>query len=387
MEDRAFIDRITHHTRATACLSCGKCTAACPLSLSGSAFSPRRLVEAAIQGNDVLLDLLLWECLACRACWGVCPSNVDYTGFVRLARQGAVERGATGRCTHGDALHAAMRLMANGARPERLGWLEATGLQTSPESDTVYFVGCLPFFAPTFEPMGAECNAIACATLGLLNALGIAPQVLADEVCCGHDLLWSGDEESFARLAERNVAALQTTGATRIVTACPECAYTLSVLYPQAGFDIKMEVLHLSQLLAGADWGGLEDEGQRVTFQDPCRLGRYLGEYDAPRAALSALGCKLVEMPHSRQMATCCGTSSWINCGAVNKRIQAERLREAARTGAEVLVTACPKCQVHFRCALDDPDLVDEIELEVRDLATLFAELIGAHQSETRQGA
>jgi len=113
-----------------------------------------------------------------------------------------------------------------------------------------------------------------------------------------------------------------------------------------------------------------------VTYQDPCRLGRYLGVYDAPRQVMRTLGVEIVEMAHAGKEATCCGTSGWTNCGATSKAIQVERLREARATGAEVLVTACAKCQIHFLCAMDDPRLGAGIAMPVRDLVTLVADAL-----------
>ncbi|MBU1661884.1 MAG: (Fe-S)-binding protein, partial [Chloroflexi bacterium] len=112
----------------------------------------------------------------------------------------------------------------------------------------------------------------------------------------------------------------------------------------------------------------------RVTYQDPCRLGRHLGVYDAPRELISGLGFELTEMEHNRSASLCCGTSCWTSCGQVSKNIQVERLKEAKATGAELLVTACVKCQIHFKCAQDDPVLGQEIDIEIRDLTTLIAE-------------
>jgi Fe-S oxidoreductase len=96
-----------------------------------------------------------------------------------------------------------------------------------------------------------------------------------------------------------------------------------------------------------------------------------MGIYQEPRQVISALGLDLVEMEHSGKNALCCGTSCWTNCGAINKQIQVDRLREARATGAELLVTACPKCQIHFKCALDDARVGEEIGIEIRDLVTL----------------
>jgi len=89
---------------------------------------------------------------------------------------------------------------------------------------------------------------------------------------------------------------------------------------------------------------------------------------------MTDIGLDLVEMERTRHTSLCCGTSCWTSCGQVSKNIQVERLREAKATGADLLVTACVKCQIHFKCAQDDAELEDELSIEIRDLTTLLAE-------------
>jgi Fe-S oxidoreductase len=272
-----------------------------------------------------------------------------------------------------------MRMMADlELKQNRLEWLDEE-LHTSTDSDTVYFVGCLPHYDVLFDRIGAQGLEIARSAVKVLNHLGVEPIILADERCCGHDLLWEGDLEDFYKLAEINIALLRETGAQRIITTCPECAHTLKVDYQALGDGLDMEVLHFSQFLAQQLEAGeldLEELGGLVTYQDPCRLGRYLGVYDEPRQVMAALGLELAEMEYHRGRALCCGTSAWTHCGATAKNIQADRLREAKSTGAETLVTACAKCQIHFKCAMDDTLLEDEIRIEVKDLTTLVAEAL-----------
>jgi hypothetical protein len=188
---------------------------------------------------------------------------------------------------------------------------------------------------------------IAQSALQVLNRLGIEPCVLANERCCGHDLLWEGDLSAFHRLAELNATLLRATGARRLVTTCPECAHTLKVEYRQQGHDVGMEVLHIAQLLASdegiresgnqqIDKSAIENRKSKITYHDPCRLGRYLKVYDEPRQVIAMLGAELVEMENCRARSLCCGTSGWTNCGATAKSIQVDRLREAKATGAEV---------------------------------------------------
>jgi len=375
------IKDVIRETRSYYCLECGKCTAVCPISRREAGYSPRSMVEAAItdRGGELLHDGRLWSCLTCRRCSQICPSDVRFSEFTRDLR--AVARGVEqeGRCSHGESIQTWMRLMASPElKQNRLEWLDGE-LRTSTDSDTIYFVGCLPHYDVLFNRIGAQCLEIARSAVKVLNHLGIEPIVLADERCCGHDLLWEGDIENFRRLAELNVTLLRETGAQRVVTTCPECAHTLKVDYRTFGGGLGMEVLHFSQFLAQQlEAGELElgELGGRVTYQDPCRLGRYLGVYDEPRQVMSALGLELAEMEDHRGRALCCGTSAWTHCGATAKSIQVDRLRQARATGAETLVTACAKCQIHFRCAMDDTRLGDEIRIEVKDLTTLVAEAL-----------
>jgi Fe-S oxidoreductase len=250
----------------------------------------------------------------------------------------------------------------------------------SDDAETLYFVGCAPYFDAQFRHMGVDGNGVARATVRALNAVGIAPQVLADERCCGHDLLWEGDVDGFVALAELNAALIRESGARRLVTSCPECARALKIDYPAHGIKLDVEVLHLTELLAQEDWQmpGAESpiSDLRVTYQDPCRLGRHLGVYDAPRQVIQGLGVELAEMPRHRENALCCGTNGWTHCGVANKQIQVDRLKEACGTGADVLVTACLKCQIHFKCTMQDREFGDQVSIQIEDLATLVAQAL-----------
>ncbi len=370
------IKQIVKNRRAYYCLDCGKCTGICPITRYDPDFSPRRIVEmiTARTTGELLHSQLLWLCLTCRQCSQICPSDVRYSEFIRDLRAEARCLGRQGECTHGDVIRTWMRIMTDPARHQnRLGWLD-DDLRVSEQSETVYWAGCLPHYETIFGDRSFRPIEIARSAVRVLNYLGIEPVVLADERCCGHDALWEGDLETFRRLAEINLSLLaeaQSAGGRRIVTSCPECARTLAVDYPELVGPTGMEVIHISQLLAESDLSSLRGEERRVTYQDPCRLGRYLGVYDAPRAVIGALGLELVEMAHTRQSSLCCGTSCWTACGATNKRLQENRLREAQATGADLLVTTCAKCQIHFQCAMGD-----EPQIEIKDLITLVAETL-----------
>jgi len=365
--------------RAYLCLSCGKCTAVCPVARKDAGFSPRRTVERAV--NDDPATWLggedLWKCLTCLRCSALCPGDVRFSEFARDLRALARQRGSTGACTHGDAIFTWMRLMQDpNLRQNRLDWI-TDDLQVSEDGDTLYFVGCLPHYDAMFRSQGFEGVEIARNAIRLLNRVGIVPRVLADERCCGHDLLWAGHVEGFRALARLNAALFAQAGVRRIVTSCAECYRTLKMDYPSA-CGLKVEVLHVSQVLAQSLAAGslaLRRSALRVAFHDPCRLGRHGGEYDAPRALLAA-AAELREMEHERERALCCGTSVWTQCGQVAKAIQDERIGEALAADAEVMVTACPKCQIHFTCAMSGAGGASGPRVAVRDLTGVLADAL-----------
>jgi Fe-S oxidoreductase len=235
----------------------------------------------------------------------------------------------------------------------------------------------LPYYQEAFSSLGIECNGIANAALKILNHLGIEPILLQNERCCGHDQYWQGEMDTFRKLAELNLDMIRNSKATRIVTSCPECAYTLKHTYREEVGDHGMEVLHLVELLEKTEFIDLLDFDIKstnglVTYQDPCRLGRYAGIYQQPRDLIQKAGYDLVEMEHNRRSSICCGTSCWSTCGQTNKKIQSERLEEARSTGANTLITTCVKCQIHLKCAQQGPQ-GNEDGLEIHDLTTIIA--------------
>jgi Fe-S oxidoreductase len=164
-----------------------------------------------------------------------------------------------------------------------------------------------------------------------------------------------------------------------VVTSCAECYRTLSQDYKEMG--ATFEVKHISQMAGELlDQGRLKvrSSGKKVTLHDACRLGRHTGVYDPPREVLRKVA-ELVEMPRSGPAASCCGVGAFLMCGAHSKRIQVERLIEAGAT-AGTLVTECPKCQIHFKCALKDKPVPGAKlpELEIIDLASFLARSLEA---------
>ena len=379
------LQEIINRNRAGYCLECGKCSAVCPITLweKRTYCSPRLLIEKALnRGSDnVYEDPLFWSCLTCKRCSQLCPSDVLFSEFMRDARGLARNDGLSGECTHGEVIQTWGQMMTDpGLDQNRLEWLDGD-LRISPDSEVLYFVGCLPYYQVQFKEMGIEGLAIARAAVRILNHLGIAPQVLSDERCCGHDQIWQGDRVTFDALARLNLERIKATQAKQIITTCPECARTLGLDYPKQVGEHGMEVLHLSQFIsrhpaaATLDWNSQKMKSS-ATYQDACRLSRHLGVYEEPRALLHASGLELLEMERTRRSSLCCGTSCWTSCGQVSKNIQVERLKEARATGAELLITTCIKCQIHFKCAQQDHALEKDIDIPIRDLTTVLADCL-----------
>jgi Fe-S oxidoreductase len=336
-------------------------------------YSPRGTIESVLSGHseELINNHHLWSCLTCRLCTTRCPSGVDYPTFVVAARVEARKAGVEGIYAHNAIMQQLMDIMGQPVQQNRTGWL-TDDLQTVVRGDDFYFVGCLPYFDVIFADLGVVSTDTARGTVRLLNAVGIVPIVSNDERCCGADLLLNGDEEGFRRLAEINVQVIADSGAKRVIFGCPECYNAFRKDYPRYVGSLPFELVHLTELLAGhIDELELGEVAETVTYHDPCRLGRYLGIYDEPRALIEAIpGVELVEMHKSRANALCCGSTGWVNCGRCAKGIQMERLRQAQTTGAGRMITACPKCHIHLNCALSDAG--DEMNLGVEDLTGLL---------------
>ena len=377
------LEDIIQETKTYNCLECGKCTSICPVAKYDPAYSPRGLIESALLGfgDELVFNKELFSCLTCYTCQQECPSDVDFPVFVRKARSIAQDKGQHGVCAHSGQLQALQRLMTSPViKQRRLEWLSKE-YHVSDKSDVLFWVGCAPYFAPIFEDIEFNALDITKASLRALNLLGIEPKLLPNEKCCGHDALWTGDVETFKKLAEYNAAQVKEAGVKKIVFSCPEGYRTFKLDYPNY-VDLGCEVQHISEFLAekiGENGVKFKEIQKKVTYQDPCRLGRHLGVYDAPRKVLESIpGVELVEMRHAGLESICCGTSAWTNCDSYSNMLRVERLSEAVDTGAELLITACPKCQTHFRCAMTDKGEEHRTtpRIEVMDLASLVANAI-----------
>ncbi|PIU68867.1 hypothetical protein COS81_02320 [candidate division WWE3 bacterium CG06_land_8_20_14_3_00_42_16] len=215
--------------------------------------------------------------------------------------------------------------------------------------NTLYYPGCLTKFgAPQIGENYRK----------LLQLVGIDfIELAASEVCCGSPVLNAGGKEEFRSLAQKNLDAFQEHGISQIITSCPACYKVLSQDYPAVlGEMWKIEVKHLVQVLAQRKEKLQEkvvknERFLKITYHDPCHLGRHSGLYHQPREVLQSLGFEVREMALNQQYAFCCGGGGGLasNNPDLSQKIALERLKQAEKTEAEVLVTPCTMCYLHFK--------------------------------------
>ena len=250
------------------CLDCGKCTSVCPVARAGNTYSPRRVIRGLVEGRTDGMGDAIWSCLTCMYCDTRCPQEVPVSGAMPPLRHQsrlAGEKPPFTRCSAMDAV-AAIQSQAELAQ-DRMDWIPSD-VKIDPESKTLFFVGCLPYFDAFFTENEVNTLESAVATIRILNALGIEPAVLPDERCCGHDQLWSGEEEVFERLAKMNVAMFKRIQPELVVTVCPECSMTLEREYRRRFGVPDCEIKHISQLVAeNADHLHLSPRAVKATFR------------------------------------------------------------------------------------------------------------------------
>jgi Fe-S oxidoreductase len=240
--------------------------------------------------------------------------------------------------------------------------------------EVLYFPGCYLSYDPRLKK-------VAGATVDILKKAGIEFGILGTkENCCGESIRKTGDEDLFKRLARENIKTFVENGVKKILVSSPHCFHVFRNEYPE--FMVNFEVVHITQLIFELiHEGRLElgkDYGRKVTYHDPCYLGRHNGIFDEPREALKKVpGLDLMEMPDSREDSLCCGGGGgriWMETPK-GERFSDLRVEQAMGIGAEVLVTSCPYCITHFedsRLTLEGA----EDRLEVKDITEIVQEVI-----------
>jgi len=376
------IDALIEDTGAFDCVECGKCTTVCPVAKYDTEFAPRTIVLKATEGQvgNLSKDQDIWTCVTCEQCNSMCPYKVDFSGFIRGMRGEAVAMDNEPVCSQGGLMQGVMRVMAHGDfKQDRLKWL-TPDLKVADKGDVFFFTGCAAYFDAIFKGRELGLSGIPQAVVKIMNRAGVVPVVSNDEVCCGHDLNWTGDEAGLQKLMKKNLEVIRASGAKKVVFSCPECMRTFDLDYQELSGDLEFEMVHISEFAADLVKDGklkLKKSARKLTFQDSCRLGRHMGIYDQPREALKASeGTQVLEMENTRDKALCCGVSAWATCDETSRKLQVERLKEAKRTGAECLVTGCYKCLIHLSCVQENKTQVpkEQVDIPIKDISVAIAE-------------
>jgi Fe-S oxidoreductase len=326
------------------CHNCGNCDRVCPI----------RPVRDEARLNLVFykhaeVDDHVWTCLACDRCSASCPQGVVFSDHtLDMRARGVVDEPQRSPQHCRDLLAWHTRRAAERGIPVQPP--EGMG-----KGKVGYFAPCTHLLNLTRTSHDYQDQHRH--VLKLMEATGVQVYEL-EHLCCGHDALWQGDGDTFERLRAANTAVIQASGVDSIVTECAECYRTLAKDYDLESVTVR----HLAEFLISQRLRVKSEEVERrtsrsikVAYHDPCRLGRHMGVYDAPRELIARVpNVRLVELEESRDEAQCCGVAAMMNCDQASKALRVRRLEQVRRTGAEVLVTTCPKCITHLVCLQDE---------------------------------
>lgn len=406
-----------HLLQLDACTKCGKCHEACPANATGRPLSPRDVVlelreqsnrafsgagiggvlgqlvdgrangdgfVASVVGHDGVRTETLWSCMQCNACVEICPVGIEQAPIINQLRRRLVEEGEMDPNLQStlQVIHKSGNSFGENKR-KRGRWtaeldFEVKDARKEPV-DVLWFVGDYASFDPRSQR-------VTRTIARLLHAAEVDFGILYDaERNSGNDVRRVGEEGLFEALAEQNISTIGGCSFSRIMTSDPHSLNTLRHEYPALGGDWR--VVHhtalLHELIEDGRLGLRNPLSYRVTYHDPCHLGRFNGEYDNPRQILELLGCTLVEMPRNRSNSFCCGAGGgriWIPDTPGQERPSENRIREAVSLDRiDYFVVACPKDVTMYEDAIKTSGNAERIEL--RELTELVEEaVVGATQ-------
>ena len=335
------------------CTRCGFCLPHCPTyavrrTESYTARGRNAITRAVIEGRLELSDELneaIFSCLGCGACIEACFPSIETVEAVTADRECLATAKLHPKILDGLAESISKHGNISAEENEERGeWRElikgaAEDAFEKDRADYVYFVGCVASFFPLAQKIPANLAQI-------MDRAGLDFTILGgEEWCCGFPLLGAGMPDKLDDLRKHNLDKIKALGAKRVVFSCPSCYHTWRHMY-----QAEVELIHSSQLLAELSAQGrmeFKEVPLKVTYHDPCDLGRNSGVYEEPRQVLRAIpGLELIEMAANRALANCCGGGGNVEmvdpdlAAAVARR----RIDEALATGAEAVVSSCQQC-------------------------------------------
>ncbi len=368
-----------------ACIQCFRCQEVCPAYNTGKVLSPAALeINKRYHlnydgGVDVpMLNMIseeaVWACTSCGACVDICPvGNEPMRDILDIRRNLTMMETRFPK-----QLENAFKGMERNANPwnvsqaDRMKWAEGLDIPTieeNPKPEILWWVGCAP-------ATDARAQKTAQAFAKILNTAEVNYAVLGrNESCNGDSARRAGREDIFFGLASQNVEILNEVKPKRIVTTCPHCLHTIKNEYPAFGGNYT--VIHHTQLInelvgAGKIQMKLDGDMMKITYHDPCYLGRHNKVFDAPREDLTSAGVEVIEMPRNSAKSFCCGAGGaqmWKEEEQGTSRVNATRFAEAKSTGADTLAVGCPFCMT----MLSDASKADGGKMQVMDVAEIVA--------------
>ncbi len=378
----------------SACMQCGTCSGVCP-SVQIRNYSPRLVLRniALERATDVNVDEAAWSCVTCNNCVEHCPRGTELLHMVKNIRENSVEAGNLPK-----QLKAPLANLKKegtpwaGKQKDRPAWAKDPVLpQYSEDKEYCLFTCCTTAYDSSAN-QGSKNGGLA--LLKLLEIGDVSYGSLGSgESCCGDQAEKIGDKKLAESLTESNTELFSSNNVGKILTSSPHCLNSFKKNYPELDEDV--EITHYTELLDNLIGSGaltpLSGLDSKVTYHDPCYLGRHNKVYDAPRNILRSIpGLDLIEMQNNKQRSQCCGGGgggAW-QILPMDEDHSVQRVREALDTGAEIIATACPYCIRMLNEAITKLSVEDKIQ--VRDVAELLlqsveASYIADHTQSTHQ--
>ncbi len=382
--DTTALDKVTDVAGAESmgwCYQCGQCVPVCPVDNVGD-YGPLRIFRKLQIGEDLFTSDDLWQCTSCMNCLRVCPKEVDMIKIMPAIREEAVmeanvpeelQEAFENTFEYGNPLGESQR--------KRADWINETGsdvpiMKEKKQTDLLWFVECYP----AYHQRGKDASGALAKILNILNAdFGVLG---TEEKCSCDSQRIAGETGLFEEFAEENINTLSKYKFKQILVTDPHALNALRKEYPKYGgdYDVVHYTTYLAPLLNKLDFKNKLN--YKVTFHDPCYLGRHNGEYEAPRSILNGIpGVELIEMGRCKEQSYCCGGGGggmWLDgfmSDHVNERLSENRVKEAVETGADVLAVCCPYEVSRFEDAVKSTG--NEGKLVVKDIAELMVEALG----------